>query len=172
MPVPSRPPRNPSRGGPGVPFLPDAGIQGGLRSLTKTDLESEERDHVMALFVFRSLVTGLQRIWRGKGFSGRPRGGMGEQGSARGFTPPTGVLAQTLEFMPLDGEPSTCVKESGLAVLVTMDQRNRGILEEFVVTLNLSGRGQRAHLRGRCEPNRGPGTPPQGCPTHPECCPC
>lgn len=40
VPVPSSPSRNPSRrgGGAGVPFLRDAGIQGGLKSLTRTDL--------------------------------------------------------------------------------------------------------------------------------------
>ncbi|XP_059035121.1 solute carrier family 22 member 23 isoform X3 [Mustela lutreola] len=96
----------------------------------------------------------------------------GREGLCHGLHTPAGVLAQTLEFKPLDREPSTRVKKSGLAVLVTMDQRNRRILEELVVTLDLNGRGQRAHLRDRCEPNRRPGTLPQGCPTHPECCPC
>lgn len=67
--------------------------------------------------------------------------------------------------MPLDGEPSTRVKKSGLAVLVTMDERNRGILEGLVVALDLNGRGQRAHLRGRWKLDRGPG-PSRGLP-HP-----
>lgn len=88
----------------------------------------------------------------------------GREGLCHGLHTPAGVLAQTLEFKPLDREPSTRVKKSGLAVLVTMDQRNRRILEELVVTLDLHGRGQRAHLRAGVNRTEGQALFPRAAP--------